>query len=84
MLAVMPFGNYGETTANDTVVGLREALLNLANNLGIKKNERDSIMDRSLQVTENLAERIHALQRLPQDNKNNLVDIIDRVRRQLE
>ncbi len=84
MLAVMPFGNYGETTANDKVVGLREALLKLANNLGIKKTERESIMDRSLQVTENLDERIHSLQRLPQDNKNNLVDIIGRVRRQLE
>ena len=83
MLAVMPFGNYGDTGADDSVVGLREALVNLANSFGIKKHDRENIMSQMLLATENLAERIHALQRLPQDNKNNLADIISRVRRQL-
>jgi serine/threonine-protein kinase HipA len=84
MLAVMPFGNYGETGADDRVVGLREALVNLAGSFGINKRERDNIMSLMLRATENIAERIHALQRLPQDNKINLVDIVSRVRRQLE
>lgn len=84
MLAVMPFGNYGGSDPHDRAVGLPEALVNLANNFGIPKQKREHIISRMLQVTENLAERIHALQRLPRDNKKNLVDIIDRVRRQLE
>jgi serine/threonine-protein kinase HipA len=84
MLAVMPFGNYGDSGADDRVVGLREALVNFASNLGIKKQTRENIVHRMLDATENLAVRIQALQRLPQDNKKNLIDIVGRVRRQLE
>jgi serine/threonine-protein kinase HipA len=84
MLAVMPFGNYGELNEDDSAVSLREALNNLAHNLGIKKHDSESVIERMLRVTENLAERIQALRRLPPDNKNNLVEIVSRVRRQLE
>jgi serine/threonine-protein kinase HipA len=84
MLAAMPFGNYGEAGADEHIVGLNEALMNLAGNFGISKHDRENIIQRMLHATGNFAERIQALHRLPQDNKNNLVDILGRVRRQLK
>ena len=84
MLAVMPFGNHGgvdEKTSRP--VHLRQGIQNLARHLGISPAVRDELLHRSLEATVDYADRVRALQTLPEQNRENLCGILDRVRERL-
>jgi len=84
MLSVMPFGRYGETDdASGSTTGLAEALQNLAKNLGIPPAMLEEMIGKALKVTEDYSERLRELASLPEANKENLVAIVEKVRRQL-
>jgi len=84
MLSVMPFGDYGEIINNrDEPVGLTEAVQNLAKHLGLTPSETKEIINSSLQVTESFADRVSNLKSLPELNKNNLIEIVNKVRARL-
>jgi serine/threonine-protein kinase HipA len=84
MLSVMPFGQYGEMDdANGSTVGLATAVQNLANSLGIPPAALEEMTGKALQATEHYSERLRALASLPEANRENLVAIVEKVRRQL-
>ena len=84
MLAVMPFGYYGEVDEKTAKpVHLRQGIHNLARHLDIKPAVRDELLHRSLLATANYAERVRSLGTLPEQNRENLCSITDRVRQQL-
>ncbi len=77
MLAVMPFGNYGE-------VHFEEALVRFTRNLGFRKKELLRIIEEVLDVTRDYPERIEALKQLPGKNKKNLTGIVETLRNDLQ
>ena len=84
MLAVMPFGNYGEVDERTAEpVRLRQGIRNLARHLGIPPAVRDELLEQSLRATQNYAERVRSLGTLPEQNRENLGRILDGVRGQL-
>ncbi|MGB5306251.1 MAG: HipA domain-containing protein [Gammaproteobacteria bacterium] len=84
MLSVMPFGGYGEPdAASGQQVYLLQAMRNLARSLGLTQTALDELLVHQLQVTENYTDRIRDLKTLPDDNKTNLINIINTVRGQL-
>jgi len=85
MLSVMPFGDYGELPGNrDEPVGLVEAIQRLAKHLGITPSELEEIVQSSLQATENFTDKVTELKTLPELNKNNLINIVSKLRKQME
>jgi serine/threonine-protein kinase HipA len=85
MLAVMPFGNYGEFTATRAEpVGFSAAVLEFARNLGIGKAVLRDIISASLEATHDYHQRIEALGSLPVVNKQNLIAITRKVASMLE
>jgi serine/threonine-protein kinase HipA len=84
MLAVMPFGHYGETDAGNRPVRLPQAIRNLARSLGITRAELDEMLAHALQATASWSERVRDLAALPEANRQNLVAITGKVRSQLE
>jgi serine/threonine-protein kinase HipA len=84
MLAVMPFGNYGEVDERTAEpVLLRQGIRNFARHLGITPAARDELLERSLRATADYAERIRSLRTLPEQNRENLCRVLEGVRRQL-
>jgi len=84
MLSVMQFGGYGEPdSVSGEPVQLLPAIQILARNLGLTRTALEEIMIPLLQVTEAYADRVRDLKTLPDDNKANLINIIDKVRGQL-
>jgi hypothetical protein len=84
MLSVMPFGQYGEIDdASASTVGLAAAVQNLAKNLGVPPASLEEMTGKALQVTEHYSEQLRALASLPEANRENLVAIVEKVRRQL-
>lgn len=76
MLAVMPFGAYGELPAKRTdPVGFVEALLNFARNLGVGRGALRDIITASLACTRSYDQRVAALGSLPENNKHKLITI---------
>jgi serine/threonine-protein kinase HipA len=85
MLAVMPFGNYGELDERTAEpVRLRQGIRNLARQLGIPPALRDDLLHRYLQATADYADRVRALQTLPAQNRQQLCAILETVRAQLQ
>ena len=84
MLSVMPFGSYGEThAATGVATGLAAAVRNLAKNLGVPPAALEQMAGKALRMTEHYGERVAALASLPEENRENLVAIVERVRGQL-
>lgn len=85
MLAVMPFGNYGELDDRTAEpVRLRQGIRNLARHLGIPPAVRDDLLHRSLLATADYADRVRALQTLPAQHRQQLCTILETVRAQLQ
>lgn len=81
MLSVMPFGNYGEPDDHSgSPTGVNAALRNLAKNLGLGKTALAEIMHTSLAATENYSQQVSALTSLPQQNRQNLIAITEKLR----
>ena len=84
MLSVMPFGNYGDLMkGQNEPVGLNQAIRNLANNLNIKKSVTKRIIEEALAVTKNYTDRVELITSLPASNKNNLINIVNKLRKTL-
>ena len=84
MLSVMPFGNYGEMDAKDQSIDLPEGLRRLAKNLTITKKQLQKMTEEVLSLTAAYAERVTGLTGLPDVNKQHLVGIVKRVRKDLQ
>jgi serine/threonine-protein kinase HipA len=83
MLAVMPFGDYGELLPkHENPVGLVEALQRFAQHAGIKKQIVLQQLEELLTLTQDYAKRLEALRRLPDANKKNLIEITRKLREQ--
>ncbi len=76
MLAVMPFGDYGE-------VHFKEALLRLTRNLGFRKKDLLHTIEEVLAITRDYPQRIDGLKKLPGKNKKNLIGIVEKIRKDL-
>ncbi|HHJ13859.1 MAG TPA: type II toxin-antitoxin system HipA family toxin [Gammaproteobacteria bacterium] len=76
MLNVMPFGHYGELPAgHDRPVGLREALRRFARHCGLSVAEAGGMVADMLDATRDYAERVAAIEALPERNRKALVGI---------
>lgn len=85
MLSVMPFGDYGEfIDGNEKPVNLAEAIQRLTKHLNITPGELNDVMHSCLVATETYAEDISRLKTLPELNKNNLIKIVDDVRKKIK
>ncbi len=76
ILTAMTFGQYGE-------VFLGEALQRFTKNLGFRKKELLDMIEFVLTVTKDYDERIHGLKSLPEENRQNLISIINSVKGEL-
>ena len=84
MLTVMPFGDYGELIdGHDRPIGLLEALKRFVSHLKISRVQMQAILTELLEVTESYVDRVAALERLPQQNRDNLIAIVTKMRSQL-
>lgn len=84
MLAVMPFGNYGEADKAGTAIGFEDALLQLAKGFGFSKKTLRDLIEATLSVTQDYAARVDALQTLPAGNKALLIQTTNKIRAQLK
>ena len=84
MLSVMPFGDYGQLlNDSDEPVNLAQAIQRLARHLNITAAQTQEIIQSSLQVTQDYADKVAALKTLPERNKNNLIKIVNNVREKI-
>ncbi|MDH5472139.1 MAG: HipA domain-containing protein [Gammaproteobacteria bacterium] len=85
MLTVMPFGDYGElVTGHEKPVGLLEALKRFAANMKISRAQMSEIICEQLVLTESYADRLTVLERLPRQNRDNLISIVVKLRDQIK
>ena len=85
MLAVMPFGAYGEPAGTRAEpVGLVEALVNFTHNLGIGRSVLREVVSATLEATRDYSQRVAALGSLPDANKRNLIAITQKLASTLE
>jgi serine/threonine-protein kinase HipA len=85
MLAVMPFGDYGEFSGSRAVpVGFTEALLNFTRSLGIGRTVLRDVVSASLEATRDYHQRVAVLRSLPDANKRNLIAITRKLASLLE
>lgn len=85
MLSVMPFGDYGQLLdKHDTPIGLLEGLQRFSKHLGIPPRQLHYTIEECLKVTASYSDSVNQLTSLPQKNKDNLIQIVRRVRKQLE
>lgn len=78
LLAVMPFGGYGDG------FDLADALLNFAHASGVHKDGLREIMSQALDVSADFRARLPALSRLPKANRQHLQKVLDGVAKQLK
>jgi serine/threonine-protein kinase HipA len=83
LLAVMPFGNYGEVVSGDQPVGLEAALERLAKHYGISRSRFRDLLEEALTATRNYGERVQSLTALPQSNKDRLKQVTGDLHRRL-
>ncbi len=83
MLAVMPFGGYGEADKAGDTVGFATALLQLAKGFGFTRAALRDMIEETLSVTADYAARVKALVTVPADNKKRLVQINKEMRGKL-
>ncbi len=85
MLAVMPFGDYGQIIDSSAEpVSLQQGLKRLAKNLGITPSQQHQILTECLAVTEGYDSRVNSLSSLHKDNKSNLIACVAKVRHKLK
>ncbi len=72
MLTPMPFGQYGEIDEKSPLIN---AFYRFTNHLGMNKNEVMAILQQIVPVVQTYADRIQQLKRLPDENKQNLINI---------
>jgi len=85
MLSVMPFGDYGQLLNDrDEPVNLVQAIQRLAKHLGITPSQLNEIIQSSLLATESFTDNVAALKTLPELNKNNLINIVSKLRKQIK
>jgi len=85
MLSVMPFGDYGQLLSNsDEPVDLVQAIQRLAKKFSITPSQLQEIIASSLHATENFSYDVANLKTLPELNKNNLIQIISKLRAKVE
>ncbi|MHB8472692.1 MAG: type II toxin-antitoxin system HipA family toxin [Gammaproteobacteria bacterium] len=75
MLAVMPFGNYGESDAHGRAMDFAAAVQHLAKGFGFARKTLRDLIAEVLTVTQDYGARIDALPTLPADNKVLLIGI---------
>ncbi|MDH5767032.1 MAG: HipA domain-containing protein [Gammaproteobacteria bacterium] len=84
MLTVMPFGNYGELIAGrDVPVGLLDGIKRFAASLKMSPAQTGALLSELMALTENYTSRIALLDRLPQQNRDNLISIVEKLRSRL-
>lgn len=84
MLSVMPFGDYGEIPeGSGEPVSFNEAINRFAKVCGLGKPQRVDTINELMSSTESFAERVGALQTVPDENKERLISRIRDVRDKL-
>jgi len=85
MLSVMPFGDYGQLIgSHDEPVDLIQAIKRLAKHFSIAPSELQTIVKESLNATDSFNHDVSNLKTLPEVNKNNLIDIVSKLRKKIE
>ncbi len=85
MLSVMTFGDYGDWPDNkDSPVGLLEAVISFARQLNISKAIMHDSIEHALRCTQDFGDRVMALELLPQNNKQQLISVVNVVRETLK
>ncbi|MGB5425511.1 MAG: HipA domain-containing protein [Gammaproteobacteria bacterium] len=73
MLCPIPFGDYGDyNRGGGHIIGLGEALINFAHNLGLQQQTAWQYVSDLLQVTADYPERVDTLEMLPDVHKERL------------
>jgi len=73
MLCPIPFGDYGDyNRGGGHIIGLGEALINFAHNLGLQQQRAWQYVSDLLQVTADYPERVDTLEMLPDVHKERL------------
>lgn len=76
MLCPIPFGDYGDyNKGGRRIIGLGEALLNFAHNLGMQQQKARQVVSGLLQATADYPERVDKLEALPGEHKERLKSI---------
>ena len=84
LLTPLPFGDYGQPVAGlDHPVGLVEAVARFGGALGIRRDEQAALLGRALGATADYPDRVAALSRLPEANKQRLEAIARDLRKRL-
>ncbi len=84
LLSVMPFGHYGEIIDGfDEPVGFNSAVKRFNQALGFEHNALVTLISELLKVTDDFCDNIELLERLPAENKNNLIRIHQHIRSKL-
>lgn len=84
MLSVMPFGEYGETPDDsDEPVGLKQAVMRFAKSCGINKPGAEDIITELLSKSSEYCSRVSELKSVPDENKQRLIEQVEKVRRKL-
>jgi hypothetical protein len=80
----MPFGNYGELIDNqDEPISFIDAVKGFNQSLGFDQNTLVKLIAELLKVTDNFSDRVELLERLPAENKKNLIQIHMYIRNKL-
>lgn len=78
----MSFGDYGDMLDNaETFINFETAILRFTKRLGLTKNTLLNSVERLLTVTDDYDKKINALKRLPAENRNNLIQVHQQIRR---
>lgn len=81
MLTVMAFGGYGDWPDNqDRPVSLVEAVKSFARQLNISKTSMQDSIAHAFRYTDDYGNRVMALETLPQNNKQQLVSVVNAAR----
>lgn len=83
MLAVMPFGGYGETDKAGNMIDFANALGQLAKGFGFTRATLRDMIEETLSMTADYAARVKALATVPADNKKRLVQLNKEMRGKL-
>lgn len=84
MLSVMPFGDYGEMPEGvSEPVSFADAISNFAKACGVNKTLQQDVVNELLTATESYVSRVNALETVPDENKERLVNRVTDVRDKL-
>ncbi|WP_198263573.1 HipA domain-containing protein [sulfur-oxidizing endosymbiont of Gigantopelta aegis] len=87
LLSVMPFGDYGDVVdivdGHEQAINFTSAVKRLNQALGFDQDSLVKLIAELLAITEDFSARVTALERLPAENKTNLIQIHTQIRNQL-